>query len=171
MVILEENKSENEKMKYQKYKKYVKMMHGTQKRKQGTPYYEHPIAVSKILREKGFGMTYQICALFHDLLEDTEAIYEDIEEMANSEIADIIILLTKEPGYVMKKYIGRIKKNKIAKMVKLADRIHNLSEIEGTERKFIEKYIDETEKWYIDLARGTVFEEDLKKVLDKAKTV
>ncbi len=33
---------------------YVKQKHSGQKRKQGTPYYLHPVAVSKILKDKGF---------------------------------------------------------------------------------------------------------------------
>jgi len=33
---------------------YIKLKHKNQKRKQGTPYYEHPIAVCKLLKEKTF---------------------------------------------------------------------------------------------------------------------
>ena len=50
---------------------YMKNKHNGQKRKHGTPYYEHPLSVSNILKEKGFSKEYQIVGLFHDLLEDT----------------------------------------------------------------------------------------------------
>ncbi len=39
---------------------YVKEKHKDQKRKQGTPYYTHPLAVSNMLKEKGFLIEYQI---------------------------------------------------------------------------------------------------------------
>ena len=41
-------------MNLEKIVEYMKEKHKGQKRKQGTPYHTHPIAVSKLLREKGF---------------------------------------------------------------------------------------------------------------------
>lgn len=104
--------------------------------------------------------------LFHDLLEDTDATYEEIEKLSNAKIAEAVKLLTKESGYIMKNYIERIKNNDIAKMVKLADRIHNLSEAKLASIDFQVNYIKETEDWFIDLAKGTTFENDLKNVLE-----
>ncbi len=57
----------------------------------------------------------------------------------------------------------------MARMVKLADRIHNLSEAHFANRDFQEKYIKETKKWFIDLAKGTVFEEDINRELEALK--
>lgn len=107
--------------------------------------------------------------LFHDLLEDTDATYEEIEKLSNARIAEAVKLLTKEPGYIMQNYIERIKNNYIAKMVKLADRIHNLSEAKLASIDFQVKYIKETEEWFIDLAKDTIFENDLKNVLENLK--
>lgn len=107
--------------------------------------------------------------LFHDLLEDTDATYEEIEKLSNARIAEAVKLLTKELGYIMQNYIERIKNNDIAKMVKLADRIHNLSEAKLASIDFQVKYIKETEDWFIDLAKGTIFENDLKNVLESLK--
>lgn len=107
--------------------------------------------------------------LFHDLLEDTDATYEEIEKLSNARIAEAVKLLTKEPGYIMQNYIERIKNNDIAKMVKLADRIHNLSEAKLASIDFQVKYIKETEEWFIDLAKDTIFENDLKNVLENLK--
>lgn len=39
---------------------YIKEKHKGQKRKQGTPYSTHPLAVSKMLKEKGFSIEYQV---------------------------------------------------------------------------------------------------------------
>ena len=84
--------------------------------------------VSTLLKEKGFGLDYQIAGLFHDLLEDTDTTYDEIVKISNQDIADAVVLVTKEENYNMSDYINRIKNNDIAHMVKLADRIHNLSE-------------------------------------------
>ena len=138
-------------------------------RKQGTPYYLHPFAVSELLKNKGFGVEYQITGLLHDLREDADVTYAEIVQICNVEIADAVELLTKNPGYSMQEYIKGISENDIAKMTKLADRIHNLSEIHLAPLEFREEYVAETKEWYIDLAKGTCFEEDLNSVLRKVE--
>lgn len=149
------------------YIEFIKEKHKGQKRIQGTEYYLHPIQVANILKEKGFDENYQIVALFHDLLEDTNTTYEEILKISNKNIADAVVLLSKEPNYIMEQYMKKIKENEIAKMVKLADRLHNLSEVHFASRKFIDKYINETKEWYIDLANETVFEKDINRELEK----
>lgn len=148
---------------------YIKEKHKGQKRTQGTPYATHPIAVSNLLQEKGFPMDYQMAGLLHDVLEDTDATYEEIEKRTNQQIANAVKLVTKEQGYTMNDYMERIKNNPMARMVKLADRIHNLAETQYCSIDFQKKYIKETEEWYMDLAKGTIFEKDLKKVLSDLK--
>ncbi len=143
------------------YIEFIKQKHKDQKRIQGTEYYLHPLEVANILSQKGFDKKYQIVALFHDLLEDTNTTYEQILKISNKDIADAVKLLTKQPNYIMEQYIKNIKENEIAKMVKLADRMHNLSEAHFASKSFIDKYINETKKWYIDLAKETVFEKDI----------
>ncbi len=148
---------------------FMKIKHRDQKRKQGTPYYTHPLAVQKMLKEKGFGEEYQVVGLFHDLLEDTDCTENEILELSNENVLEAVKLLTKVPGYVMSEYIENISKNKIAKMVKLADRIHNLSEAKETSKAFQIKYIKETKEWFLDLAKETVFEQELIEVLEDLK--
>ncbi len=148
-------------MDFEKAIEFIKQKHSGQKRKQGTPYYTHPVAVAELLKEKGFSLEYQIAGLFHDLLEDTDATIEEIINLSNKDVAEAVKLVTKIEGYIMKDYIENIKMNDMAKMVKLADRIHNLSESSSGSYEFQEKYIKETKDWFIDLAKGTVFEEEL----------
>lgn len=144
---------------------FIKLKHGNQKRKQGTPYYTHPIAVAELLKNKGFSLEYQLTGLFHDLLEDTECTYQEIINLSNDKVLEAVKLLTKTDGYIMSDYIKNIEKNDIAKMTKLADRIHNLSEATEASYKFQEKYIEETKEWFVSLAKGTVFEKELNKAL------
>ncbi len=156
-------------MNIEKCVEFIKEKHKGQKRKHGTPYYTHPIAVSEMLKEKGFGENYQVTGLFHDLLEDTNCTENEIFELSNQQVLEAVKLVTKTKGYIMSEYIENISKNDIARMVKLADRIHNLSEATNTSEEFRKKYIKETEEWFIELAKSTIFEEDLKQVLKKLK--
>lgn len=154
-------------MNLEKAIEFMKQKHGKQKRKQGTPYYTHPLAVSKMLKEKGFSEEYQIAGLFHDLIEDTDATYEEIIELSNENVAEAVKLVSKTEGYIMEEYIRNIRNNDMARMVKIADRIHNLSESPKASHKFQAKYIKETKMWFLDLAKGTVWEEDLNNELNK----
>ena len=62
--------------------------------------------------------------------------------------------------------MNRIKLDDMARMIKLADRLHNLNDAKVANSKFQRKYIKETEEWYLDLAKGTPFEEDINKSLE-----
>lgn len=150
---------------------FAKIRHGKQKRMQGTPYFEHPYAVARILKQKGFSEEYQIAGLFHDLIEDTTTTYEDILDLTNTNIARAVKLVSKEDGYVMKEYMERIKLDDMARMIKLADRLHNLTDAKVANSKFQRKYIKETEEWYLDLAKGTVFEDDINIALGNLRKV
>ena len=58
--------------------------HKTQRRKSGEPYIYHPIAVAHIAaKEIGLGTTSIICALIHDVVEDTDYTLKDIEKLFN----------------------------------------------------------------------------------------
>lgn len=156
-------------MELEELKQWAKEKHAGQTRKHGTPYYLHPFAVCDMLEEKGFGIEYQIPGLFHDLIEDTDATYEQIIKKTNKEIAQIVKLLTKEPGYKMEEYISRIKENEIARMVKLADRVHNLTESVFASIDFRIKYVEETKQHFLKLSQDTVFEKELINVIRKVE--
>src|SRR5690554_3428415 len=70
--------------------------HMDMRRKSGEPYILHPLAVAKIVvAEVGLGVTSAICALLHDVVEDTEVTLEDIEREFGTSYAKIIDGLTK----------------------------------------------------------------------------
>ena len=70
--------------------------HRDMRRKSGEPYVLHPLAVARIVVEEiGLGVTSSICALLHDVVEDTEITLEDIEHEFGSLFAKIIDGLTK----------------------------------------------------------------------------
>ena len=131
---------------------FAKAKHQGQKRIGGADYITHPIAVCEIVKSQGFDENYQITALFHDLLEDTDATEDEILKYGNSEILMSVKLLTKEKGYDMSEYISAIKQNPIAFAVKAADRLHNLQCAVVADEEFKRKYILETVDWYMDFS-------------------
>lgn len=126
--------------------------HEGQFRKGGAPYITHPAEVAAILREKGYGTDYQIAGLFHDLLEDTDATEQEIEELGGKEVLTAVKLLTKQKGYVMAEYIAGIKQNQMAAAVKAADRLHNLKSAVVADEDFKRRYILESIDWYLDFS-------------------
>lgn len=126
--------------------------HKGQMRIGGDEYITHPIAVCEIVKEQGYGEDYQIAALFHDLLEDTDATEMDILQYGNPEILTAVKLLTKQKGYDMAQYIAEIKNNEIAFVVKGADRLHNLRCALVAGENFKRKYVAETLNWYLDFS-------------------
>ena len=131
---------------------YAKEKHKGQKRIGGDDYITHPVAVCEIVKSQGFDQRYQIAALFHDLLEDTDATEEEILKYGGADVLEAVKLLTKEHGYDIAEYISNIMQNPIAFAVKAADRLHNLQCAIYTDEKFKRKYIDETLKWYMDFS-------------------
>lgn len=131
---------------------FATIKHKGQKRKGGEDYITHPVTVCEMVKNQGYDEDYQITALFHDLLEDTNATEQEILEYGNPEILTAVKLLTKQDGYNMQDYIDKIKNNDIALVVKTADRLHNLQSALVADNEFKRKYILETVDWYLDFS-------------------
>ena len=132
---------------------FATQKHKGQKRIGGEDYITHPIAVYEMVKAQGYDEDFQITALFHDLLEDTNTTEEEILAYGNQNVLTAVKLLTKEKGYDMQKYIGDIKGNQIAFVVKSADRVHNLQSALVANVEFKRKYILETVDWYLDFSK------------------
>lgn len=125
---------------------YITAKHKGQHRKNGEPYAAHPIVVAGTLARKGYSENYVLAALFHDLLEDTDATETEILELSNKKVLDAVKLLTKTPEN-RKSYIEDILKNDIAKVVKNEDRIHNLRSLKDALPDFVGRYLKNTKKY------------------------
>jgi (p)ppGpp synthase/HD superfamily hydrolase len=131
---------------------YANAKHAGQTRIGGDPYITHPLAVADIVRGWGYGANYQLAALFHDLLEDTDASEQQIARLGGKQVLKAVKCLTKTPGYQMDSYISCIRKNRIARVVKAADRLHNLRCAHVAGEAFKRKYIKESMEWYLDFS-------------------
>ena len=70
--------------------------HRNQRRKSGEPYVLHPISVAKIVaQEIGLDATSIAAALLHDVIEDTDYSFEDIEKLFGTDVSRIVEGLTK----------------------------------------------------------------------------
>lgn len=96
--------------------------HKNQFDKSGVPYIYHPIHVAEKMKTEN----ECIVALLHDVVEDTETTFEQLENIFSSVIIDSLKLLTKDNTVDYYEYIMKIKKNPIAKSVKIEDLKHNL---------------------------------------------
>ena len=96
--------------------------HKNQVDKSGVPYIYHPIHVAEQMDTEN----ECIIALLHDVVEDTNVTFKQLEEVFSKEIIDILKLLTREENIEYDEYIKRIKNNSIASKVKIADITHNL---------------------------------------------
>lgn len=96
--------------------------HKNQTDKNGIPYIYHPYHLAEQMDTE-----YEICtALLHDVIEDTNMTIHDLrEEGFPDEIINAINVLTHRKNQPYTKYINNIKKNELAKKVKLADLKHN----------------------------------------------
>lgn len=136
--------------KFNRALEYATEKHQGQYRTGGLPYITHPIAVAEKLKDRGCGIDYVIAGLFHDLLEDTDATEEQIEQIGGKNVLEAVKLLTKTKGYVMDDYVAKIKANPIAKAVKAMDRLHNLECASVCSEEFKKRYILESIDYYLD---------------------
>ena len=67
-------------------------------------------------------------ALLHDVVEDTEVTLEDLGREFPPEVVEAVALLTHDKTVDYSEYVKEVKKNPIAKRVKLADLAHNSDE-------------------------------------------
>lgn len=141
----------------------ARRMHNGQYRKDGVPYFLHPLKVCSTLYSYGIKDDVILAAaLLHDVLEDCQDKLplngkELISEYGISqEVYDIIQLLTKESGlndYELSVYFDKIKKNPKALLIKLSDRLHNSQTLYTFSHDKLKKYIRETNLFIIPMAQ------------------
>jgi guanosine-3',5'-bis(diphosphate) 3'-pyrophosphohydrolase len=137
--------------------------HKDMRRKSGEPYIYHPIAVAQIAAEEiGLGTTSIVCALLHDVVEDTDVTLDDIEREFGKKVAKIIDGLTKISGVFdtnsslqaenFRKMLLTLADDVRVILIKLADRLHNMRTMEFMPRDKQLKLSSETVYLYAPLA-------------------
>lgn len=114
--------------------------HKEQVDKSGMPYIFHPL----ILAEQMNTEETTIVALLHDVVEDNHITLEDLRSMGFGQtVLEAITLMTHEKGVPYMEYVAAIKKNPIARQVKIADLRHNstLSRLDSVGQKDLERVV------------------------------
>src|SRR5260221_1995443 len=115
---------------------FSKDAHGNKKRVSGETYFSHPVGVAIILLDVGCDSATIAAALLHDVVEDTDVEIKTIEEKFGPNVASLVDGVTKLAKLdeshkwgresTRKLFIAITKDPRVA-LLKLADRIHNLT--------------------------------------------
>jgi GTP pyrophosphokinase len=137
--------------------------HKGMRRRSGEPYIIHPLEVADIVtKDIGLKTTSIICALLHDVVEDTDYTLKDIELMFGKKVARIIDGLTKISGIFDKntslqaenfrKILLTLADDVRVILIKLADRLHNMRTLQSMPHEKQMKIASETEILYAPMA-------------------
>jgi guanosine-3',5'-bis(diphosphate) 3'-pyrophosphohydrolase len=153
-----------EKLKIRKAFNFAVDAHKDMRRLSGEPYIYHPLEVATIVSSQiGLGATSVICALLHDVVEDTDTTIADIEGLFGEKVAKIIDGLTKIKGIFdhktssiqaenFRKIIITLSDDVRVILIKLADRLHNMQTLDAMRPDKQMKIASETLYIYAPLA-------------------
>jgi len=140
-----------------KAEEFARKRHEGEVRKfNGEPYFNHVKRVAENVREfkKSHNQDELIAAAFlHDVLEDTETNYFEIEENFGDLVASIVKELTNNRSkieffskgkYLGKKMANPKKMSNWALAIKLADRLDNVSDLKTASPEFCKEYSEQT---------------------------
>ena len=116
---------------------YAREKHINQRRKDGSPYITHPLAVAQIVADMHLDSESIMAALLHDCIEDTDATHEEIAKLFSPAVAELVEGVTKltRVQYISKEeeQMENLRKMLLAMsrdirviLVKIADRLHNM---------------------------------------------
>ena len=116
---------------------YANEKHQFQKRKDGSPYIIHPLAVAAIVSEMGLDADAILGALLHDCIEDTDASFDEIARLFGRTVAELVEGVTKltranfssseqEQMENLRKMFMAMSKDIRVVLIKIADRLHNM---------------------------------------------
>ncbi|MBU1022925.1 RelA/SpoT family protein, partial [bacterium] len=137
--------------------------HKGEMRKSGDPYISHPVAVANILADLRADDKMLAAALLHDVIEDTDVNYPEVEEAFGTEIAQLVDGVTKlsrmnftsyqeRKAENARKMIFAITKDISVILIKLADRFHNLKTLQYLSEEKQKHIAQDTLDFYAPLA-------------------
>ena len=140
--------------------------HCSQKRREGSPYIHHLIAVANILADMKLDTTTIAAGLLHDTVEDVEdtgMLLKDIKEMFGDEVAFLVDAVTKLSKVELKakedaqaenfrKMLLAMSKDVRVILTKFADRLHNMRTINHLSEAKRRRIASETLDIYAPLA-------------------
>ena len=137
--------------------------HDGQRRKSGENYINHPLAVACILADLHLDCSTIVAAILHDTLEDTELTESRLTAEFGTEVAALVNGVSKvsktefnsEKDYEVeniRRLFSAMSKDIRVVLIKLADRIHNLSSLNVHKLEKRKRIVRETQDIYIPIA-------------------
>jgi len=121
---------------------WAKKYHGEQKRKSGEPYYSHPLEVAYMISDYKLKTDLIVASILHDIIEDTEVTAGMILDNFSWRITEIVDMLTRDRPDGSKLSVEEVLNNAYQKqdeevlLIKLFDRLHNLTTLDAmTDKK------------------------------------
>lgn len=149
--------------KIKKSAKFAALAHLGQRRKYtGAPYIVHPANVAALVQCFSNNPDTICAAWLHDTVEDTSVTLQHIEKLFNSRVAELVRMVTNiakpEDGNrserVATNILHLLDADPEAKTIKLADILHNISDIVEHDRDFAKQYLGEKELCLLALSDG-----------------
>ena len=147
---------------------------GIRRKGDGKPYIVHPIAVMMILfnlKDSNNKYLIAIAAILHDVVEDCGVSLAEIAELFGHQVSSLVGELTTDPvkceqmgktAYLCDKMISM---SHYALRIKLADRLHNISDWKNQGMKWKLNYITQTEAIITDIQKYRYLTSSHKKLI------
>jgi len=129
---------------------WAKKYHGDQKRKSGEPYYSHPLEVAYMISEHNLKTDVIVASILHDIIEDTPVTAGMILDNFGWRIAEMVDRLTRDRPDGTKLSVEEILNNAYefkdeeVLLIKLLDRLHNLTTLDAITAEKKQKIASET---------------------------
>jgi GTP pyrophosphokinase len=142
---------------------YSARVHEGQVRLSGEPYLSHPLEVAGILSDLKLDAISVAAGLLHDVIEDTNAVPEEIEKLFGPEILHIVSGVTKlsslsfhssrarQAESLRKMFLAMADDIRVI-LIKLADRLHNMRTLQFHKAQKRKKIAGETLDIYAPIA-------------------
>jgi (p)ppGpp synthase/HD superfamily hydrolase len=137
---------------------FAKEYHAGQVRKSGEPFYTHPLEVAYIVSDYNLKTEVIVTSILHDILEDTEATESMLAEVFGSRIAEMVDRLTRDRSDGSKLSVEQVLRNawfqndKEVVLIKIVDRIHNISTVNYLSPEKQKEQVTETIKNFLIFA-------------------
>lgn len=120
--------------------------HNGQTRDDGEDYIVHPAQVANIIGCVTDDQEIIAAAWLHDIIEDTQYTYDDLEKKFGKRVADLVNEVTHEK-HPRGNYFPRLETRE-GIMLKFADRLSNLSDMKTWDEKRKAHYLRRSKFWY-----------------------
>ena len=158
-----------------KAREFATIAHKGQHRIGGEDYIVHPTRVAQLVKKYKSSSELDMlvsAAYLHDTLEDTNVNYYDLVKEFGPGIASIVLELTTDED--MKKELGKKRYLQIklknmsswALVIKLCDRLDNVSDMYTCSKEFIEKYKEETNEILNFIEKNRELSDTHKKIIN-----